>query len=288
MGTTQRLTPGVTGQPNWGDLNKSLTHIAKTVEKEQDIEKEEENNNDSQKEDEPNPDPIRIIQIERAYKKILDRRSTHIKSAYKNLVKTGGGRKAIISGKSSSIGKAGLKSANRITGFFTRVGSSSLEETLSEVGFGSLKGKSFQDVIDFLLIYCSDSNEGMDETAANKASCEVLNELALQSDNDLSQFENLIKELIDGKGLADTLCKFWGLYIFEHLSQRFEEKITQQKGVEIGKETFNIIKEDILGQVRVLNEQRSVSKIDWKGNDGKKEIEQIFDSIIKIICDENN
>lgn len=58
--------------------------------------------------------------------------------------------------------------------------------------------------------------------------------------------------------------------------------------MEIGKDTFKIIKADILGQVKVLNTQRPVIKIDWKGDAGKKEIEKIFDSVIKIICDENN
>ena len=128
----------------------------------------------------------------------------------------------------------------------------------------------------------------MDETAANNASCEIFKELAEIVGNDLNKFEQLIKEYVDGKGLSDILCKFWGLYIFEHLSQRFEEKIKQQKGVEISKETFKVIKEDILGQVKVLNTQRPVEKIDWKGNEGKREEEKIFDSVIKIICDEND
>lgn len=284
MGTTQRLTPGVKGEPNWGDLNKSITHVAKTIEKEQSIEKEEEKINHKKEE----ADEIRIIQIERAYKKLRNRKNSHIQNTYRNLIKTGGGRKAIVTGKSSSIGKAGKKSANRIASFFTNVSNGGLEQALSEVGFGTLQGKSFQEVIDFLLIYCSESNEGMDETAANKASCEVMNELAAQSGNDLLKFEDLIKEFVDGQGLADTLCKFWGLYIFEHLSQRFEEKIRQQKGSEVSKETFKIIKDDILGQVKILNDKRPVAKIDWKGKDGKKEIEKIFDSIIKIICDEND
>lgn len=157
-----------------------------------------------------------------------------------------------------------------------------------DIGFGSLNGKSFNDVIDYLLIYCSESNQGMDETAANKASCEIMKDIAAQSENDVKKYQDVIKELVDGKGLADTLCKFWGLYIFEHLSQRFEEKIQQQKGEQVSKETFKIIKNDILGRVKVLNTQRAVSKINWKKTDGKKEIEQIFDSIIKIICDEKN
>ena len=137
-------------------------------------------------------------------------------------------------------------------------------------------------------MFCSDSNEGMDETAANNASCEIMKELAELAGNDLDKFEKLVKEYVEETGLGDLLCKFWGLYIFEHLSQRFEEKVKQQKGVEIGKDTFKIIKADILGQVKVLNTQRPVTKIDWKGDAGKKEIEKIFDSVIKIICDENN
>lgn len=273
MGTTKRMTPGVSGEPNWGDLNKSITNISNTVVKEKELD-----------------DSIITNPQDEAklHKQIFEKRSIQLKSAFNYLIKTGGGRSKISSGLSSSIGKAGIKSAGRITNFFTGVEGRGLNQTLVDIGFGSLEGKTFQEVLDYLLVFCSDSNEGMDETAANNASCEIMKELAELAGNDLIRFEQLIKEYVEGTGLTDMLCKFWGLYIFEHLSQRFEEKIKQQKGVEIGKETFKIIKADILGQVKVLNTQRSVSKIDWKGSAGKKEIENIFDSVIKIICDEKN
>lgn len=290
MGTTQRINPGVANEPNWGDLSNSITYIASTIEQERKLEEEEKREEEKEKEreeKEENQQPINTNTTKR-YAKIENRRGEHIKSAYRNLVKTGGGRQSITSGKSSSIGKAGLKSANRIAGLLSGVGTNGIEKTLTDLGFGSLSGKSFKDVIDFLLIYCSESNQGMDETAANKASCEIMKELEVQSANDLTKFQEIVKELVDGKGLADTLCKFWGLYIFEHLSQRFEEKIQQQKGEDISRDTFKIIKDDILGRVKVLNTKREVSKIDWKSQDGKKEIENIFDSIIKIICNEKN
>ena len=274
MGTTQRILPGVPGQPNWGDLNKSVTNIAKTVEKENNGQDDVENTTPEQQAKE--------------YKKLIERREYHLKTAFKNLVKTGGGSKNITSGKSSSIGKAGLKSSGKLISFFSNVGAGGLQYALTDIGFGTLTGKNIQDVIDFLLVYCSDTNTGMDEMAANKASCEVLNELAEQSGNNLDEFEKLLKEYVEGKGLADVLCKFWGYYIFEHLSQRFQEKITQQRGEAVSSETFRIIKDDILGRVKVLNESRPVKEIDWKGPEGKKEIESIFESIIKIICDENN
>ena len=273
MGTTQRMTPGVTGEPNWKDLNKSITNISKTGEKEKELENNETINPDDEA---------------KQYKLISERRSAHLKSTFRNLVKTGGGRSKISSGKSTSIGKAGIKSAGKITSFFASIGSNGLQQTLIDIGFGSLQDKTFQEVLDFLLVFCTESNEGMDETAANNASCEIMKDLAELSGNDIDKFEELAKEYVDGKGLSDMLCRFWGLYIFEHLSQRFEEKVKQQKGIGIGKETFKIIKNDILGQVKVLNIQRPVAQIDWRGQAGKKEIEKIFDSVIKIICDEKN
>lgn len=288
MGTTQRINPGVTKQPNWGDLSNSITQIAKTIEQEKKMDAEEAEEDDNHKAEKQDKKEAIVKDNANRYKKISERRSDYIKSAFNNLVKTGGGRQAISAGKSTSIGKAGINSARRFTGFFASVATNGIEKALVDIGFGSLKGKSFGDVIDYLLIYCSDSNQGMDETAANKASCEIMKEIAIQSENDLSRYQDIIKELVDGKGLADTLCRFWGLYIFEHLSQRFEEKIQQQKGKEISKETFKIIKDDILGRVKVLNQQREVSKIDWNKAEGKKEIEKIFDSIIKIICNEKN
>lgn len=127
----------------------------------------------------------------------------------------------------------------------------------------------------------------MDETAANKASSEVFKEIAIETGNDVDKFEQLLKEYVDGNGLSDLLCSFWGYYIFEHLSQRFQEKITQQRGEAVSNETFKIIKDDILGKVKLLNDTRPVVKIDWKGKEGNEIKEAIFESIINIICDEN-
>lgn len=271
MGTTQRIVPGVTGDPNWGNLSKSITSVAKTVEKESATEEEQEK------------DPEKL---EKNYAKLISRRDKHIKAAFNNLIKTGGGAKAVSSGNSNSIGKAGSKSSGKIVSFISGVARNGLQAELDKLGFGTLEGKSVQDVINYLLIYTSDSSTGMDETAANKASCEVLNEIADQTNNNLERFEELLSQYVNNNALSDLLCRFWGLYVFEHLSQRFQEKVTQQKGEEVSKETFKIIKDDILGRIQVLNEQRPVNQIDWGGKEGTEEIKKIFESIINIICDE--
>jgi hypothetical protein len=275
MGTTQRIVPGVTREPNWGALSRSITGVAKTVEKE--VETEEE----------VDKTPEEIKKEEKQYKTLIHRRDKHIKAAFKNLIRTGGGSKTVSSGKSKSLGRAGRKSAGKIAGFFSGVSQNGLQKELDKIGFGSLTGKSVQDIIDYLLIYTSDTNTGMDETAASKACCEVFDEIAEQTGNDIEEFEKLVQESVGGNGLENILCRFWGLYIFEHLSQRFAEKIEQQKGTEISKETFNIIKDDIIGRIEVLNKDRDVKDIDWNGEEGTKEIDGIFESIINIICDED-
>jgi hypothetical protein len=279
MGTSQRISPGVPGDGNWGSLSRSITQIAKTVEREK-----EEDEKSADIENSTNQEEVKKSNIDSG--NLLTKRRAHLTNSFKSLVRTAGGASQISKGRSRSLGHAGLKSARKITSFIVRVGSSGLAPALKELGF-DLTGKNLRDVLDFLLVYTSDSNAGMDEMAANRATCEILDDLAAKSGQNLEQFEENIKRVANDSTLPDILCDFWGYYIFEHLSQRFYEKITQQRGIEISVDTFKIIKEDILGQVRRLNEKNKVVAIDWKGDQGKNAIEEIFRSIIKILCDED-
>lgn len=213
--------------------------------------------------------------------KLHVRRSNHFKSALQNLIKTGGGSSKITKGKSASLGRAGLRTATRFSGFVTGVHSVGLATTLSNIGFGSLKGKKLQEVIDFLLIFFADTSSGMDEVAANMACCEILQMLTVEIDS-VEDFEKKLQSLVEDNSLTEVLCNFYGIYLFEHLSQRFQEKITQIKGEAVSAETFKIIKEDILGQLRVLQTDNDLLKIDWKGKAGKDLEEKIFNSIIQI------
>ncbi|NJB83591.1 hypothetical protein [Wenyingzhuangia aestuarii] len=277
MGTTQRIIPGVTGEPNWGSLSRAITGLAKTVEDESKL--------DSHVEDEKTPE---ILENEsKQFVKIIKRREKHLQSTFDNLIRTGGGKSSIISGRSKSFGKGGRKSAIKISSFFSGVSQHGVERELNNIGFGSLVGKSVDDIINHLLMYMSDDSSGMDEVAASKASCEVFDEIIEETGDDVEKFEDYIKNVVDNNLLENVLCRFFGFYIFEHLSQRFVEKIDQQKGKSISMETFSIIKEDILGRIEILNTQKSVKNIDWSGKEGHREIENIFESIINIISNDD-
>ena len=281
MGTTQRIIPGVTGEPNWGNLNIAITAIANTIEKEQDVGEEAEKAVEKEKEKPSDANKKAVKNINALQNKLYARRSNHFKSALQNLIRTGGGRGKITKGKSASLGKAGLRTATKFSGFVAGVHSVGLAKALNNIGFGSLKGKKIQEVIDFLLVFFADTSSGMDEVAANMASCEILQMLTVDIKS-VEDFEKKLQSLVEDNSLTEVLCNFYGIYLFEPLSQRFQEKITQIKGEAVSAETFKIIKEDILGQLRVLKTNKELLKIDWKGKEGKDLEEKIFNSIIQI------
>ena len=280
MGTTQRIIPGVTGEPNWGSLTSSITAMANAVGQELAISDDltaalEIASTNPSEANKKNVDGV----IKRQHE-IIARRQNHFNSSLSNLIKTGGGRDKVASGKSASLGKAGLRSSKRISSFFISVKSAGLNNSLQRIGF-NVRGKTLTEIVDFLLVHFTDTSSGMDEVAANMASCQLLSEIA-DGAKSIKEFEKEIASIVNDNRLTEILCKFFGLYLFEHLSQRFQEKITQMKQEAISSETFSIIKEDILGQVTRLGKSRDLSKVDWKGTDGRQSEESIFNSIIKI------
>jgi hypothetical protein len=281
MGTTQRIIPGVTGEPNWGGLSNALTALANTVEKELLVIDQAKGAREKEQLA-PTPDNQNAVSaLERQQIKLSNRSQRHYNSAFRHLIATGGGGTKVSKGKSPSLGKAGLRNASRISGFILDVSSSGLSKALNKIGFGSLTGKTVKEVVDFLLVYFADINAGMDDVAANMASCQVM-EMLSKDVKTVEELEEKLKTLFDISELTEVICMFYGIYLFEHLSQRFEERITQLKGEAVSRETFKMIKEDIIAQVTDKSKERSLSDIDWKGTEGNAIQEKIFSSIIKI------
>jgi hypothetical protein len=294
MGTTQRIGTGVKNEPNWGDLNTSITSIAKAVEEIlKDEKKKEQKAELDEKTKQKESDEKKVEEKEKlakdtaskdakTYKRLVDRRDVHVKSVFDRLVKIGGGSKSISSGQSKVMGRAGLKSAGKLVSFISDVQQKGWDETLKSIVIGNVAGKTVEEVLDHLKIYCGDSSVGMDEIAANNALCEVLKELGEEAGDNYDDFKSLIESYTEDNKLYDLMTRYFGYYIFEYLSERLEEKISQTRGEDVSSETFKQIKEYIMGRVYRVNKQRSVSEIDWHGNEGKNEIEKIFESVIKI------
>ncbi|SEB02369.1 hypothetical protein SAMN05443667_115120 [Flavobacterium gillisiae] len=268
MGTTQRINNG----PNWGGISNSVTGVANAV------------NDLSALDivDKPVDDKVKIDILSKKEKKLEKRKSEHVIAALDRLVKIGGGSKSISTGRSNVIGKSGLKSSKKIASFFLGVNNFGIDKALEQIGFSNLDGKTTKEIINYLIDYFGDEAIGMDEAAANSAIYEVMKELENQVDDDVDSLENIMKAYVDSTKLSEFLCVFFGKYIYEYLWERFEEKLKQKKGIDITKETFKSIENEIKSRVQLLNSNRKLSKIDWNGNEGKEEIEKIFEAIIKI------
>ena len=266
MGTTQRIIPGVTGEPNWGALNKGVTDIAKTFEKEKKLE------SDTSKTPE---------EVSKETDRISDRRQLLLKSVFTRFVRTGGGREKISRGDSAKIGKAGLKSARRLGGFISSVGSNGFSESLKKIGFGDLSGKTVEDIVNFLTVYCSDSNAGMDETAATAALKYVLDKIALEVAS-VEEYGKVLEEITNGDRFDELLCEYFACYLFEHIAQDFEEKIIQMRGETVSQETFESIRQYIFGLLIEKHRTQSLSSVDWQGKEGERIAGNILESILKI------
>jgi len=277
MGTTQRIHPGVSGEPNWGQLSRSISAIGANLKLELDVRQVLDNAEDDA-EQKPNEEIVRLTKRKHV---LDDRLEKHFRAAMKSLIQTGGGRDAVTKGRSPSLGRSGRRTARRLVSFVNAVHRQGLAPTLQEAGFGEMRGRSVQDVLDFLLIYFADTASGMDEVAANMASCQVLEWLSADVEN-LEDLQARLQRLIDENSLTELIARFYGLYLFEHLSQRFEEKLTQLLGETVSRETFNLIREDIIGRVEHLARERDLSNINWRAADGRKMADAIFNSIINI------
>ena len=264
MGTTQRIIPGVTGEPNWGEVSRGITSVSGTVSKEE------------QEASKENPDVKRQQQLDA-------RRRKQVNNAVGRLVQAAGGRSVVKGGSSASVGRAGTRVARQLAAFFSTVSTGGLAGALSTATspLANLTGLTVDQLVQRVLLFCSDASTGMDETAAMAACNHVMQEIAedAQTPQDL---ETAIQAVVADDRVDYFLCEYFGYYIFEHLSQRFLEKLTQARGQALAATTFNEIKLDIIGRVHVMAATRSIAQINWQGIQGHQIIENIFENVMAI------
>ena len=202
MGTTQRISPGVTGEPNWG-ISNSVTAVANIVAHEEQAA--------------ANNVADDTGSLER-------RRSRNIGNAVGRLIRSAGGRQVVKTGSSSKLGKAGKIVAIRLGAFISDVNRGGLELAFQNLGLqlGSLDGLSVQDVIWRIVKLCSEESTGMDEVAANAACNHVLQKMAEENPT-WQEYEDFLKEAFQNIESGERwLSEYFGYYIFEHLSVRYE------------------------------------------------------------------
>ena len=292
MGTSHRHTPTVVGEPNWGNASASVTSIATAEEELDKLDNElegEENaddtsdnyENDGEKnESRTAVSPERIAKRQRQLDSQIRRNYHH---AVRNLVRAAGGRGKVSSGSSRAIGHAGVVIAGGLISAISEIVKNGLSDWLSRRGIHSLEGKSCQDVLDLIREYIEDGIAGMDNTAANEALECVMDELGEKIGDDLAAFDAAMVGILASEDIKDLLDKFFGMYIFSHLSQDFKEKLEYEKGTKVMNETMDEIKDLILDDIQRSRGGRDTVSIDWGTEEGTVFIQQEFDRIIYIL-----
>ena len=269
MGTSHRHTPTVAGKPNWGNSSKAVTSIAGYEKKSNELE-------------ENPPTGLSSAQIAKQQKQLNSRISRSYHRAVRNLVRAAGGRNKVSTGVSKAMGHAGVALIGNFVSAIHEVVSNGLTEWLRRKGI-SLSGKSCRDILDLIKSYIEIGIAGLDNTAANEALECVLDEMEQKIGDDITAFDRAMNTIMNSDEIKNLLDLFFGMYIFSHLSQDFQEKLEYEKGVKEANETMEEIKGLIMDDISRNYSGRDASTVDWSSADGQAFIQKEFDRILYIL-----
>ncbi|MCD8289829.1 MAG: hypothetical protein LUC26_08025 [Prevotella sp.] len=227
-----------------------------------------------------NISPSQFAKKQNSYSKAITNGFHH---SVRNLVRAAGGREKVSQGASRALGHSGVAVAGAFVNAFAEINKKGLNNWLQEKGFGEHIGKSCSDILDCMRKYLATEVVGMDDTAANEALEYVLEDFGQKIDQDAKNFDEVMHSTMSSAEINSIIDNFFGMYIFSHLSQDFQEKLEHDKGTAISSSTMDDIRELILDDVRKGFKGRSSANIDWAGEEGESFIKHEFDKIIYIL-----
>jgi len=243
MGTSASYHPSLKGKPEWGDLSGTVTSSC-------------------------NGQALKDEQV----KNILGK--------YVNVIH---GSSKAGSGKSAVMGKAGLNSATKIGSFLGGLisGGFDIEKTLNDIGITDLSGKKLSDIVNNLIEYCSGPASSIDDIAAKEATRLLFEEL-FEKAKSIEELQEQLKATLSQENLEEMIIKYFGYYVFEHLSVMFHEKLTKQKGDRNRGKLFKRIKDFIIESLKRVNNKTPLKNIDWSGGKAKDLISKILTDVLAV------
>ena len=275
MGTSHRHTPTVKGEPNWGKASAAVTALTGAI-----AELDELVHNP--------PANVTSKQIEKRERTLEQRKAHHYHKAVRHLISAAGGRVKVSSGSSLALGRAGVTGIGGFIAALQDIVTNGLLDWLRQKG-ETLEGKTCRDVIAVIREYAETEISGLDSTAANEALECVFDQLQEKIGDDVENIESILVSLIAGDELKNMIDLFFGMYIFCHLSQDFEEKLEFERGSDAMRNTMIIIKDQIIDDIKTCRSDRDVRKIDWSNkSEGDAFIKEEFDRILYILEGDEN
>lgn len=269
MGTSHRHTPTVKGEPNWGGASKAITALTGVTEKLVALTVNP-------------PEHKSTKQIARLQDQFERQITRNYHKAVGRLIKAAGGRDKVSSGSSRAIGYAGISVIGELVSSIQEIVSKGLAQWLHQRGV-LLEGKRICDIIDIIRQYVEKEIVGLDHTAANEAMECVLDRLEELLGEDVGKIEDVMSAILTGTDIKNMIDLFFGMYIYSHLSQDFEEKLEYEKGSKAMKYAMDEIKEQILDDIRTGRLGCDVRMVDWSKPEGTAFIKAEFSRILFIL-----
>lgn len=242
MGTSKSYTARVKGQPQWGDLSRAVTTGCGSG----------------------------------------TLTKSKLSTILSNYVRVIGGSNSAGRGNSRIAGKGGIRNAKRIGAFLGGfAGGGGIAEAFEKIGLKGLEGKSLEEIINQLIEYCSGPSNTIDDVSAKTASQKLFEELA-EGAQTPEQFEEKLKEVIERDGVQEILINYFSLYMFEHLSVMFYEKLVAEKGKTDCDDLFKQIKDYIKEKLKSINKTNPIGDIDWKSEDADRLVKNIQEDVLKV------
>lgn len=208
-----------------------------------------------------------------------------VRGILSNYVATIGSASKATSGKSGGIGRAGIRTAGKIAAFIGAFESSgsNLAFALAETGLVDLKGKTAVDIINHLIEYCSGPSATIDDHAAKAASQALLEELARDAKS-VVELQDMLKAALDEYTLEEILVRYFGYYIYEHLSTFFYEKLIKEKGKTKCFNLFKRIRGFIFERLKEINKKNPLKNVKWGTPQSAKLISKLQDDVLKVFA----
>ncbi len=243
MGTSKSYSASIKGQPQWGNLSGAVTSSC-------------------------------------GGGIVTTSNLGNILSRYVSVI---GGSGSAGRGRSKIAGRAGIRTAKNLGAFLGSFSSSggNIREALEQIGLPGLGGLPLNEVIDRLIEHCTGPASTLDDVAAKAASQKILEELVSDAET-IEEWQQQLTEVLDKETLEEVIERYFGYYIFEHLSVMFYEKLIVDKGKSDCENLFKQIKDYIFEKVKNMNRTNPLNNINWASDQADRLIKNIQEDVLKV------
>lgn len=287
MGTSQRHNPSVGGEPNWGKSSSSFSAAIKnliTLDNLDQILNDDSNEENAQDDDQQVHHSTSTQQQrnrERSRQRAEHNFRRNVHNSVSRLVRASGGKTRVSSGNLHTLGHAGVTVLGNFFNAYAQINQKGLASWLEKQGL-NIEDCTWYDIQGILSDICEVDVIGLDETAANQAFSEMLEDLQKLIDLNGDDWESILQQHLNNERVHEIIDKYFGRYIFAHLEQNFREKLDKKYDSNKVKNYLCQIKDQIISDVSEGINGHDASHVDWSGEEGRQYIIDEFGRIISI------